>query len=90
MLNYLSQKLRESFNAQQACKFFVGQYASIEIVMVLNRKCRLNSSRQPTVCYKCSDENLLFYSTITVLREIKKNYLQWQTLALSLFLQSQK
>ena len=44
----------------------------IEIVLVLNRKCRLNSPRQPTVCYKCSDENLLFYSTITVLREIKK------------------
>jgi len=46
MLNYLSQKFRESFNAQEASKFFVGHYASIEIVMVLNRECRLNYPRQ--------------------------------------------
>jgi len=76
MLNYLSQKLRESFNAQEACNFFVVHYASIEIVILHNSKCRLNFPRQPTVCYKRSDENLLFYSTITLLREIKKNYLQ--------------
>jgi len=43
----------------------------IEIVMVLyKKKCRFNSPRRPTVCYRCSDVNLLFYYTITVHREI--------------------
>jgi len=30
----LQRKLRDSFNAQEPCKFLVGYYASIEIVMV--------------------------------------------------------
>jgi len=38
--------------------------------MALYRKNRINSPRRPTVCYKCSDVNLLLYSTITVQREI--------------------
>jgi len=37
--------------------------------MVLYRKC-LNSPRHPTVCYKCSDVNLLFYLSIMVHRNI--------------------
>jgi len=31
-------KLRDSFNAQEACEFLVGYYAWIEIVMVLDWK----------------------------------------------------
>jgi len=34
----LQRKLRDSYNAQAACKFLVGYNASIEIVMVLNKK----------------------------------------------------
>jgi len=44
------RKLSDSFNDQEACKFLVGHYAMIEIVMVLYRKCRFNSPRRPTVC----------------------------------------
>ena len=67
----LQRKLTDSFNAQEACKFLVGYYASFEIVMVTYKeKCRLNSLRRPAVCYRCSNVNLLFYSTITVHIEI--------------------
>ena len=38
MLKHFREKFRESFNAQKACKFLVGYYAWIEIVMVLYRK----------------------------------------------------
>jgi len=65
----LKLNIKRKLQCQEACKFFVGHYASIEIVLVLNKKCRLNSPRQRTVC-KCTNVNLLFYSTITVLREI--------------------
>ena len=34
----LYRKLRDNFNAQEECKFLVGYYALIEIVMVLYRK----------------------------------------------------
>jgi len=34
----LWRKLRDSFNAQDACKFLVGYYALFEIVMVTYRK----------------------------------------------------
>jgi len=38
-------------------------------------KCRTNSSRHPTVYYKCSYVKLLFYSAITVHKKIK-NHIQ--------------
>jgi len=34
----LYRKLRDSFNAQEECKFCIAYYASIEIVLVLYRK----------------------------------------------------
>jgi len=34
----LQKKLRDSFNAQEACKFLVGYYALIEILMVSYRE----------------------------------------------------
>ena len=63
----LKLNIKRKLQCQEACKFFVGHYASIEIDLVLSRKCRLNTPCQPTVCYKCTNVNLLFYSTITVL-----------------------
>jgi len=33
----LQRKLRDSFNVQKACKFFIGYYASIDIVMLTFR-----------------------------------------------------
>ena len=68
------RKLRDSFNAQEACKLLVGHYAMIEIVMVLYKKCRFNYPRIPTVWYRCSYVNLLFYFTITGHKKLKITY----------------
>jgi len=45
----------------------------LKYIWCLTQKFRLNSSRRPTVCNRCSDANLLFYFTITMHRDIKKS-----------------
>jgi len=54
----------------------------LKYLCCLIEKWRINSTRHPTVCYRCSDVKLLFYYTTAVHREI---HLQWQTLMLSRF-----
>ena len=53
--------------------------------MAFNTKCRLNSPRRSTVCYRCSNVNLLLYSTIAVHRGILKSLAITNTRIIEIF-----
>ena len=45
---------------------------SLKQLWCLIEKCRLNSLRRPAVCYRCSNVNVLFHTTITVHRDLPR------------------